>query len=166
MLTGQQAAAEARTLLGKGSSTRPGHTPGGKAGTSNPTMTAGTRKESVDRAPVGADPSGALLERIVVALEKRSQGDAPPSLETAFGMNAVAAGSLDEYEGLLTGGTADMGMKVGESGHLRLEKLKMTRMQRPDIVVLAAEKRAREDVGKLRKVKSAEFIVIVLRCNY
>ena len=29
-----------------------------------------------------------------------------------------------------------------------------------------AEKRTREDVGKLRKVKSAEFIVIVLRCNY
>ena len=104
---------------------------------------------AVPAAAAGAQDSQALLAEAIRQFSA-VVGRQRPSLEEAYGLAGGAATGEEDYQALWgdPGSSSSLGLgRVG--GAQALERIRRTRQQRPDVVVVAHEKSARADLGTL-----------------
>ena len=111
--------------------------------TPTPGLPASSGERSGSAPPAQLDALGDSLSRIAAALERPQSG---ALLEESFGLGQAAATSPEDYAQLAT---AALGPGARGSGAVLLDRMKRTRIERPEVVVAAAEKALTEELRVL-----------------
>ena len=138
------ALSEARRLLGVGG--------GGSPAAVAPPRAAVAPRTTAASPSAGADHEGALLQRLVDALEARGGGRGAGPDPAFFGLGVDGAASPEEYGlgfGSLVGGGGGSRVGAGAQGLVNLERLIATRRTHPSVVTAANDEAIRAALNVL-----------------